>query len=131
MRKLLIASASGLALMIGAVATAAPAAANPALLIIPWAILAGGGGVMAGAAVANQPHTTVVEAPPAPAPDYGAQGDFAALTTQPDYDGVPVTRRDYDGVPVAEDVTPLYPAPCRVERQWDDRYGWREATICD
>jgi hypothetical protein len=77
------------------------------LLILPWAIVAGGGGVMAGAAVASQPHTTVVETPGTASAE--PQGDF--------------------GPPVAAN-SPPYPPPCHVEQQWTERYGWTQATVC-
>ena len=70
MRKALIVlmstSAIGAATIVGAV----PAAANPALVAIPWLFVAGAGGLAAGAVAENsQPKTTVVETAPAYPPD--------------------------------------------------------------
>jgi hypothetical protein len=121
MRKALIALLSTTAIGVGVIAGAAPAAANPALLL-PWAIAAASGGLTVGvaASTASQPsQTTAVTPAPTPGrgpvnPAYGADYPPVVYTSPDEYLGAP---------PPDEGICQL------TEQRTPD--GWRTVRICD
>jgi hypothetical protein len=114
MKKILIGLLSTVAIGgAGAFAGATPASANPALLVVPWAIAAGVGGVAVGAAATAPTGRSVVVQTPVEPPAY----------PPPAYP--PVAYASPDGAYAA--------APdgaCQYTRQWTAN-GWRTVTVCD